>query len=67
MTALSSVLGTNAGVVDSAYFLLGYAPRAFASLDQVGQESGNSSDMAAFITWHPLSQAGPQARSWAQV
>lgn len=42
MTALSSVLGTNAGVVDSAYYLIGYAPRTFTSLDKVGEESGNS-------------------------
>jgi len=42
MTALSSVLGSNAGVVDHAYDFLGYAPRTFATLDKVGEESGNS-------------------------
>jgi len=42
MTAVSSVLGSNVGVVDSAYYLLGFAPRSFSSLDKVGEESGNS-------------------------
>lgn len=42
MTAVSSVLGSTAGVVDSAYTFLGYAPRSFSTLDKVGEESGNS-------------------------
>lgn len=42
MTALSSVLGDNATVVDHTYDFLGYAPRSFASLDKVAEESGNS-------------------------
>ncbi|HET9826272.1 MAG TPA: vanadium-dependent haloperoxidase [Chitinophagaceae bacterium] len=42
MTALTSVLGNDVGVVDHTYDFRGFAPRTFESLIKVGEESGFS-------------------------
>ena len=60
MTAVRSVLGNNTGVVDSAYYFLGYAPRPFAALDKVAIESGNSRRYGG-IHYMPSIMAGWEA------
>ena len=42
MQALTDVLGTNVSVMDHTYDFRGFAPRHFATLNSVSDESGNS-------------------------